>query len=259
MPGPGSAPGSILVHTNVAAADGDPNEAVGALTFGTAPSEYAFTANDDFEEHNVLVVPAGGSTTLSYVYSVGYTLADVTALALAAQDRFEPPSVVIAPPAGGTTVSTATTTLSGIASAGSGITSLVVGGQTVPVASNGAWTAQVPLSPGTNTITALATDAAGATAQAQVAVVYNPPRADTADPAGPRALQGPADQGDEASRRREGAAPLPLQGRQDQAADVTRGTPRPRDEHEPSRRPHAPRRQQGRAVRVKGSLAGQLS
>jgi hypothetical protein len=175
LPGPGTAPGSILVHTNVAAADGDPNEAVGALTFGTAPSGYAFTANDDFEEHNVLVVPAGGSTTLSYVYSVGYTLADVTALALAAQDRFEPPAVVIAPPAGGTSVSTATTTLSGITTAGSGVKSLLVGGQTIPVASNGAWTAQVPLSPGTNTITALATDAAGATAQAQVAVVYNPP------------------------------------------------------------------------------------
>jgi hypothetical protein len=175
LPGPSSAPGSILVHTNVTAPDGDPSEAVGALTFGTAPSEFAFTANDDFEEQNVLVVPAGGSATLSYVYSVGYSVADVAAMALAGQDHFEPPSVVIAPPVGGTTVSTATATLSGITSAGSGITSLVVGGQVVPVASNGAWTAQVPLSPGTNTITALATDAAGATAQAQVAVVYDPP------------------------------------------------------------------------------------
>ena len=191
LPGPGTAPGSILVHTNVAAADGDPNEAVGALTFGTAPSGYAFTANDDFEEHNVLVVPAGGSTTLSYVYSVGYALADVTALALAAQDRFEPPAVVIAPPAGGTSVSTATTTLSGITTAGSGVKSLLVGGQTVPVASNGAWTAQVPLSPGTNTITALATDAAGATAQAQVAVVYNPPPT----PAAPARCQVPRTKG----------------------------------------------------------------
>jgi hypothetical protein len=175
LPGPGSAPGSILVRTNVTAPDGDPSEAVGALTFGTAPSGFAFTANDDFEEHNVLVVPAGGSATLSYIYSVGYSVADVTAMALAGQDHFEPPSVVIAPPAGGTTVSTPTTTLSGIASAGSGIASLVVGGQMIPVAPNGTWTAQVPLSPGTNTITVLATDAAGAIAQAQVAVVYDPP------------------------------------------------------------------------------------
>jgi Glucodextranase, domain B/PASTA domain len=175
LPGPSSAPGTILVRTNVAASDGDPDEAVGAITFGNAPSAFAFTANDDFEGHNVLVVPAGGSTSLSYVYSVGYSVADVSRLALTAQDRFEPPSVVIGSPAGGTTTSSATTTLSGIASAGSGIASLAVDGQSVPVASNGTWTAQVPLSPGTNTITAAVTDDAGASAQSQVAVVYNPP------------------------------------------------------------------------------------
>ena len=82
-------------------------------------------------------------------------------------------------------------TVSGIADAGSGVSSIVVGGQTVPVASNGGWTAQVPLSPGTNTITALATDGAGATAQAQVAVVYNAPppprRRSSARFRGPRA------------------------------------------------------------------------
>jgi hypothetical protein len=175
IPGPSSVPGSILVRTNVTAPDGSPNEAVGAITFGTAPSEFRFVSNNEFEEHNVIVVPAGGSSSLSYVYSVGYSVADVTQLALAAQDRFEPPSVVIGAPTGGTTASTATTTLSGIANAGSGIKSLAVDGQPVPVASNGTWTAQVPLSSGTNTITAVATDGAGATAQAQVPVVYNPP------------------------------------------------------------------------------------
>jgi hypothetical protein len=96
-------------------------------------------------------------------------------MALTAQDRFEPVSVVIAPLVGGTTTSSPTATLSGVTSAGSSITSLVVGGQAVPVAPNGSWTAQVPLNPGTNTITALATDGAGVTAQAQVAIVYNPP------------------------------------------------------------------------------------
>lgn len=175
LPGPSSSPGSILVRTNVTAPDGSPSEAVGAITFGTAPSAFHFVTNNEFEEHNVVVVPAGGSASLSYVYSVGYSVADVTAHALQAQDRFEPPSVVIGPPVGGTTVSAPSTTLSGIASAGSGISSIVVGGQSVPVAPNGAWTAQVPLSPGTNTITAVLTDGAGATAQAQMAVVYNPP------------------------------------------------------------------------------------
>jgi hypothetical protein len=175
LPGPSNVPGSILVRTDIAADDGDPSQATGAITFGRAPSGFAFTANNDFEEHNLVLVPAGGSASLSYIYSVGYSVADVSALALAAQDRFEPPSVVIGSPASGTAVSTPTVTVSGTADAGSGVNSIVVGGQTVPVASNGAWTAQVPLSPGTNTITALATDGAGATAQAQVAVVYNAP------------------------------------------------------------------------------------
>jgi Glucodextranase, domain B/PASTA domain len=175
LPGPNSAPGSILVRTNVTAADGDPNEAAGAITFGSPPSGFAFTSNGDFEEHNVVVVPAGGSARLSHIYSVGYAVADAASMALGAQDQFEAPSVVIGPPAGGTTTSSPVMTLSGITSAGSGIASLVVGSQTVPVAPDGSWTAQVPLSPGTNTITALATDRAGATAQSQLAVVYNPP------------------------------------------------------------------------------------
>ena len=173
--GPSSAPGSILVRTNVTAPDGSPSEAVGAITFGSAPSEFRFVSNNEFEEHNVIVVPAGGSASLTYVYSVGYSVADVDQLALAAQDRFQPPSVVIGSPAGGTTASIASTTLSGIVSAGSGIKSLAVDGQLVPIAPNGTWSAEVSLSSGMNTITAVATDGAGATAQAQVAVAYNPP------------------------------------------------------------------------------------
>jgi Glucodextranase, domain B/PASTA domain len=176
LPGPSSGPGSILVRTNVTAPDGIPSEAAGAITFGAAPSAFQFVSNNEFEEHNVLVVPAGGSASLTYIYSVGYSVADVAALALQAQDRFDPPSVVIGPPAGGTTVATPSTTLSGVASAGSGISSLAVDGQTIPVAANGTWTAQVPLGPGTNMLTAVATDRAGANAQAQVAVVYNPPQ-----------------------------------------------------------------------------------
>jgi hypothetical protein len=185
VPGPSNVPGSILVRTNVTKPDGDPSEAAGAITFGKAPSEFRFPSNNEFEEHNLVLVPAGGSASLSYIYSVGYSVADVSALALAAQDRFEPPSVVIGSPASGTAVSSPTVTVSGTADAGSGINSIVVGGQTVPVASNGGWTAQVPLSPGTNTITALATDGAGATAQAQVAVVYNAPAPPPAPPAPP--------------------------------------------------------------------------
>jgi hypothetical protein len=175
LPAASAAPASILTRTNVTARDGDPNEGFGAITFGQSPTGLRFAGPTELEENQLLSVPAGGSTSLSYVYSVGYSQADVSALALTAQDRFQPAAVQIASPADGTTVSTGSVTLAGIATAGSGIKSLLVGGQAIPVAPGGTWSAQLPLNPGANTITALATDGAGATAQSQVTVVYQPP------------------------------------------------------------------------------------
>jgi Glucodextranase, domain B len=175
LPGPNAAPGSILVRTNIAAPDGDTAEAVAAVTFSSAPAGFVFAGNSELEEHQVLQVPAGGSTRLTYIYSTGYSVADVEALALAAQDRIESPAVAILSPPDGATVSTPTATVAGLAGAGSGISSLIVGGRSVPVGLDGAWSAQVPLSPGPNTISAVATDGAGATAQAQVTIDYRPP------------------------------------------------------------------------------------
>jgi hypothetical protein len=91
--------------------------------------------------------------------------------------------VAIASPSNGATVSTPAVTVSGTANAGSGLKSLVVAGQQVNVASDGTWSAQVALSPGSNTITALATSDSGGTAQAQVSVVYQPPAAGSPPPA----------------------------------------------------------------------------
>jgi glucodextranase-like protein/PASTA domain-containing protein len=186
VPAASVSPDSILVHTNLAAPDGDPAEAFGAISFSRAPSGFKFVPKPptpptpsspsyELAEHQVLQIPTGGSTTLRYIYSVASTASDVSALALAAQDRFAPLALAISSPASGTTVSVPGVTLSGTTSAGSGIKSLIVGGQAISVASDGSWSAQVPLSPGANTITAVATDGAGATAQAQVTVVYQPP------------------------------------------------------------------------------------
>jgi hypothetical protein len=54
----------------------------------------------------------------------------------------------------------------------------------VPVGQGGGWSADVPLSPGANTIAAVATDRAGASFEAQVTVVYTPP-APAPAPSGP--------------------------------------------------------------------------
>lgn len=177
VPGAGSAPGSILVRSNMNAADGDPAESIGAITFSSAPSGFRFAGENEFEERQVLHVPAGGSTRLTYIYSTGYSVADVQALALAAQDRIASPEIAITSPANGASVSTPTATVAGLAGAGSGIASLAVAGRPVAVGAGGAWSTQVPLNPGANTITAVATDGAGATVQAQVTVLYHPPPA----------------------------------------------------------------------------------
>jgi hypothetical protein len=195
--GASAAPGSILAHTSLTAPDGDPTEAFGAITFSRPPSGFHFVRSGvtpappppapayELEEHQVLQLPAGGSTTLRYIYSVGYTSADVSGLALAAQDQIQPPALGITSPADGATMAAPAVTLAGTTSAGSGIKSLTVAGQTVPVASDGSWSTAVPLNPGANTITALATDGAGATRQAQVTVVYQPPAPSSASSAPP--------------------------------------------------------------------------
>jgi hypothetical protein len=173
LPGAGAAPGSIFVHTNLAAPDGDQAEAYGAITFSTPPAGYVFVGNNEFEEHQVLHIPAGGSTQLTYVYSTGYTLASVGASAAAGQNQLRE-AVAITSPANGTIVQKPTVTVTGTASAGAGIASLAVSGQAVSVAPDHTWSANIPLNPGPNTIATILTDGIGDTAQAQVTITYQP-------------------------------------------------------------------------------------
>jgi hypothetical protein len=188
LPAPAAAPGSILVRSNLAAPDGATSEAAGAITFSSAPSAFTFVSNQEFEEHRVLSVPAGGSAGVSYVYSTAYTVAQAQALALAAQDRFQVPAIAITSPADGSTVSAPSVTVTGTARAGSGVSSVNVSGVSALVQPDGSWSADVPLSPGSNAVTALATDGAGATVQAQVTIFDQPP----APTPGPGPGSGPA-------------------------------------------------------------------
>jgi hypothetical protein len=233
LPGPAAGPGSILIRTNMAANDGNHAESVGAITFSTPPADYVFAGNQELEEHQVLQIPAGGSAQLTYVYSTGYTIAAVQALAQAAQNRMLP-VVAITSAANGATVSTPNLTVTGTASAGSGITSLVVAGQAVPVAHDGAWSASVTLSPGSNTVVATGADSTGHTAQSEVTIVYQPP-----PPVLPVLPVLPAP---------------PLPGGEDQARALAARRQRPRGEHVSARRPRAAGGQQGRAVHLRGPV-----
>ena len=170
LPGPGAGPGSILVRSNLNAAAGDTSQAIGTITFSSPPTGFTFASNDEFEEHQVLEVPAAGSVSLSYIYSTGY------GVRAGAGTR-----------AGGTGSPrrpVGRDHLAGRRHHGLDLDReperrrrgwlghrVAVGGrQSVPVAPGGSWNAQVALNPGSNTITALATDGAGATVQTQVTV-----------------------------------------------------------------------------------------
>ena len=177
LPAPAAAPGSILVRTDVTAPDGDPNQASGAITFDSPPAGFRFASNSELEEHRVLPIPAGGSASLTYIYSLGSTSADAVRMALAAQDQLKPLAVTITSPGNGSSVSSSPVTVTGTAVAGSGIGSITIAGQTVPVEPDGSWSANVPLNPGSNALPVLATDAAGITAQGELTIVYQPPSA----------------------------------------------------------------------------------
>ncbi len=174
--GPASAPGSIYVHDNVDAADGNPDDNYGAVTFASAPLGFVFNAPQEFTENQSFSVPAGGSAKVTYVYSFGTSLEQVQALALAAQDALKSPAVKISSPSNSAhfqnKTKTKKITVSGTATAGSGIKSLTVAGHAVSVGSNGAWSTTVTLKRGTQTITATALDNAGLTASAHITVIY---------------------------------------------------------------------------------------
>lgn len=93
------------------------------------------------------------------------------------EDGAQAPAVTISSPANGAVLTSDTATVVGTASDNIGVHSLSVNGIPTPVGDDDAWSVEVPLAPGANTITAIATDESGNTGQAQTAVTYSPPGA----------------------------------------------------------------------------------
>ncbi len=120
------------------------------------------------------MVPASGSTSITWSYATGTSLAEVQGYATAAQAAMAAPVVTISKPAGGATVTGTPAFVIGNANAPSGVSSVTVNGVAAPVA-NGIWTAYVPLTRGQNTLTATATSGDGSTASTTATVTYAPP------------------------------------------------------------------------------------
>jgi hypothetical protein len=82
------------------------------------------------------------------------------------------PALTVATPAEGAVLSSAALTASGTTSDPFGIKSLTVNGQPVTVATDGSWSFPLTLAPGSNTITAVATNNGGASTTVQRTATY---------------------------------------------------------------------------------------
>ena len=156
---------------------------VGAMTFTSPYTSVSFdntlwAAYDSGEESALFdyqrTVPASGSTSITWTYATGTSLAEVQGYAAAAQDAAQAPSVTISSPANGATETHSPVSVNGSASAGSGVKSVTVNGVTATV-SGGNWAATLPLTRGHDKLTATMTSNGGNTATASVTVTYAPP------------------------------------------------------------------------------------
>ena len=187
IPGPTTAgPGSFFVKGDRPAPDGSESAPKGSVTFSNPPdgvivvsgTDNAITNSSWFDLHYSRTVPATGSIALGFTYSTAFLAGEVSSDAGAAEAAFQP-SVSIASPGPGAVTSQPQAVVAGTATDANGLGSLIVNGQAVSVAPGGAWTATVPLSQGANTITAIATNVFGNTADAQTTVTYTPPVSNT--------------------------------------------------------------------------------
>ena len=164
--------------------------AFGAITFSGDYSSATFdrffvggnTLLLDFQR----MVPAGGNTTFILTFSQGLSESEVQGYAHAAEALYRPPSISISSPANNSAASSSPVTVSGnVTVNGAPLRSVSVNGVPATVGPGGSWTAQVPLTLGPNTITAVATSVYGATRSAQETVNF-------ALPPGPPATAGAA-------------------------------------------------------------------
>jgi hypothetical protein len=161
--------------------DGELDAPLGAITYFQAPSApLAFSTqggngNETFDAPANLSVPASGSATLDYAYATDTTLDALNSEVASSKDDVVPPAVTIAQPADGATVSSSPVTVSGTASAGSGVQGLTVDGSAVTVANDGSWTTSLTPTLGAQTITVTVTSQAGNTASTHESFTYTPP------------------------------------------------------------------------------------
>ncbi|HKN07035.1 MAG TPA: Ig-like domain-containing protein [Thermoplasmata archaeon] len=157
-----SSPGSAYSNSTFVVVSGSTEAGANVTVDGTAVTvsgsgTFATILSLSQGPHTIVVVAtdaAGNQATVSVQITVDTT----------------PPTLAITSPATGTTVSSSTVLVTGTAEVGS---TVVVNGYAVSLNSSGAFSIQLPLTPGANTIVATATDPAGNVATQSIEVSFN--------------------------------------------------------------------------------------
>jgi hypothetical protein len=177
--GPGdSSPVTVFVDGNAGTADtfAFPQ---GAVTVSPAPTSIRWYTKAGTRYYGlfrfVATIPPGGTAKVTRTYVDGDSKGDIAAQAAAERDRFGSPVVAITSPANGSSTDNPALTVTGTASdPGAGAPSVKVNGEDVTVAGDGTWSKALTLATGENTITAVATDAAGNSTTATSKVTFTP-------------------------------------------------------------------------------------
>jgi hypothetical protein len=176
----GTAPFTLLGKETDDEPDDSPEGGISATAFESSVTELRWVGESRLEAQYQRTVPADGAATLRFAFAQGINIANTRALAREAEDEWSGPSVSIDSPAAGAAIAATSAVVTGKAADNVGVASVTVNGVSAVVADDGAYSAVIPLAAGANTITVVAKDAFGNSAQATRAVTSNPPVAETA-------------------------------------------------------------------------------
>lgn len=157
--------------------DGDPGASPGgSMTWLDPVAYFRFSDYDYLLDIRELAVPAGGQVAATNVYGASRTSSDLDVLSSAVEDQAGLPVLTIATPGNGAIVGASPVTVTGTARDNKGIASVTVNGAAAALAGEG-YSAPVALKAGANTVTVVASDAAGNTVTAAITVTLVVPAA----------------------------------------------------------------------------------
>jgi Glucodextranase, domain B len=173
-----SGPATIYAENAELSTENPPAEGLAALTYFTTPDGSPTLGNSGGDNDLTLpydfTIAAHGSVSLSFAYSTEYgDQSDFAGDLSTALDLQSAPTVSITSPAAGSTTASSSVTVTGVATAATGVQSVTVNGVAATL-SGGSFSATVPLTQGSNALQAMVTTDTGVVASTSETVTYNP-------------------------------------------------------------------------------------